>query len=268
MRRSVLLAVAALAWGAGPAFAATTLTSGTDEATLLIPAGVRVADYANEGYRLTVADGVAHVEVRLNGLGSRQGFTTPARPRSGSVAFLARSVTAGAKSRYEAVSRLLGWVAANVRYDLDRDAPQDATTVLTRRSGYCTGIARLTVGLLVAVGIPAREVAGYIVEDLPGGARSGYHRWVEVLYEDRGWVFADPHASHHFVPATYLRLAADTVEGGEPGHALLLSHVDRLEDREVLATTPLFRVRVRSNLEDRRASTAPAAGRGVGGSEQ
>ncbi len=268
MKRAIRGFLAALACAASVASAATTLTSGTDEATLLIPAGVRVADYANQGYRLTVADGVAHVEVQLSGLGSRQGFTTPAPSRSGSVAFLARSVTAGAKSRYEAVSRLLGWVAANVRYDLDRGAPQDAATVLKRRSGYCTGIAGLTVGLLTSVGIPAREVAGYIVEDQPGGARSGYHRWVEVLYDDRGWVFADPHASHHFVPATYLRLAGDTVEGGEPGHALLLSHVDRLEDREVLATTPLFRVRVRSNQEDRRAWTAPAAGRGVGGSER
>lgn len=268
MRRASRLALAALIWGGSAASAATTLTSGTDVATLLVPAGVRVVDYANEGYRLKVEDGVAHVEVRLDGLGSRQGFTTPARARTGSVAFLARSVTAGAKTRYEAVSRLLGWVAANVRYDLDRGAPQDAATVLARRSGYCTGIARLAVGLLASVGIPAREVAGYIVEDQPGGARSGYHRWIEVLYEDRGWVFADPLASHHFVPATYLRLAADTVEGGEPGHALLLSHVDRLEDREVLATTPLFRVRVRSNLEDRRAWTAPGVGRGVGGSER
>ncbi len=248
--------------------AATTLVTGSDEATILVPAGVRVEDYVNDGYRLAVADGVAHVEVRLGELGSRQGFSTAPRPPVGREALLAWNVTAGSKSRYDAASRILAWVAVNVRYDLDREAPQDATSVLDRRSAYCTGIARLTVRLLEDVGIPAREVAGYLAEDLPGGPRSGYHRWVEIFYDDRGWVFADPLASHHFVPATYLRLASDTITGGEPGDGLLMSREARLEDRAVVSPAPLARVRVRPNLGSWRATSATAAGMGMGGSSQ
>ena len=138
---------------------------------------------------------------------------------------LARSLTAGAGTHYEAISRILGWVAGSIAYDLDRGKPQDAAAVLARRSGYCTGVARLTVALLEAAGIPAREVAGYVV----GGDAAGYHRWIEAYLPDRGWVFSDPLRSHHYVPATYLRLAAEELrpERGLEGRLL--------ERREALA---------------------------------
>jgi hypothetical protein len=106
-------------------------------------------------------------------------------------------------------------MSGHVRYEPDRTRSQEAAAVLERRSGYCTGIARLTVGLLRAVGIPAREVPGYVVAaDVagPGGAK-GYHRWVEVHYDDVGWVFSDPLATHHWVPATYVRLDREELVG-------------------------------------------------------
>ena len=206
------------------------------------PAGARIEDYENAGYRLRVRGGEARVEVDVSALASRSRFEPPRRAASAAdrgstsrdVDRLARSLTAGADSRYEAISRVLGWVARSIAYDLDRGEPQDAVAVLRRRSGYCTGVARLTVALLEAAGIPAREVAGYVVDPDPGG-RGGYHRWIEAYLPDRGWVFSDPLRSHHYVPATYLRLAAEELgpERGTEGRLL--------ERRQILAVVDPYR---------------------------
>ena len=257
--------VSAIAWtcAVSPATAGTYAVRGVDETTLLIPAGVRVEPYENSGYRLEVEDSTARIHVEASPLGSRQPFSLAhLSPSRAPGAQLARAVTADAVTRYEAVSRILGWVAANVRYDLDRALAQDATSVLERRSAYCTGIARLTVALLDALAIPAREVAGYVVGSSPGSERAGFHRWVEIFYDDRGWVFADPLASHHLVPATYLRLASSTIESDipGPGPALLLSRADGLERLDLRSPSPAGVVLARVNVEERAVEKAAPAG--------
>ncbi|MEO8276388.1 MAG: transglutaminase domain-containing protein [Thermoanaerobaculia bacterium] len=235
--------------------AATHVVRGNDEATMLVPAGVQVDSYSNSGYRLEFADAVAHIAVDVSPLQSRQTFDERGLPPTASVeSRLARAVAAGSKTRYDAVSRILGWIAANVRYELDRTEPQDARSVLERRSAYCTGTARLAVALLDALAIPAREVAGYVVEDAPAGTGSGFHRWIEVFYDDRGWVFSDPLASQHFVAATYLRLASSAVETDLPGPALLLSRANRLEEIDQVAQAPARLVLTRANGEARHAA--------------
>lgn len=240
---------------AGSAAGATHVVRGSDETTMLVPAGVLVDSYTNSGYRLEFADGVAQVAVDVAPLASRQGFDErPLAIAASPESRLARAVAAGAKTRYEAVSRILGWVAANVRYDLDRTQPQDARSVLARRSAYCTGTARLAVALLDALAIPAREVAGYVVDDPAAGPGSGFHRWIEVFYDDRGWVFSDPLASQHFVAATYLRLASSTVETDLPGPALLLARENRLEEVDLAAPGPARLVLARPNGEVRHAA--------------
>ena len=253
-RWAALAGVAALA-SSGALSAATHLVSGSDRATMLVPAGVQVDSYSNAGYRLVVADSVAQVEVDLAPLDSRQRFDerqlAPARTPE---ARLARAVTAGAKTRFEAVTRILGWISANVRYELDRSLAQDSRSVLTRRSAYCTGNARLAVALLDSLAIPAREIAGYVVEELPGGPGSGFHRWIEVFYDDRGWVFSDPLSSQNFVPATYLRLASSVVESELPGAALLLSRDRQVDEIDLLAGTPARLVLARANGNARRSA--------------
>lgn len=243
VRRSRLRAACALLAGAAvlaavPAAGDGLAVEGYDRARMLTPAGARVEDYENAGYRLRrLSGGEVRVEVDVSALASTSRFV-PARAGGtgrgpifrgstyrGPTSRLARSLTAGAGTHYEAISRILGWVAGSIAYDLDRGKPQDAAAVLARRSGYCTGVARLTVALLEAAGIPAREVAGYVV----GGDDAGYHRWIEAYLPDRGWVFSDPLRSHHYVPATYLRLAAEELrpERGLEGRLL--------ERREALA---------------------------------
>jgi hypothetical protein len=221
------------------------VTLGTDLARVVPPAGARVEPYANDGYELRFVEGAVEVRVEVRPLGSGAPFAPPAAPARDAVARVARAATLGAATHYEAAGAILSWVAANVRYELDRDAPQEPRRVLERRRGYCTGIAKLTVALLAAVGIEAREVPGYRLEPAPDGERFGFHRWVEVFYPDRGWVFSDPMATHQFVPATYLRLADERLEL-EPGQGALRERRDRLEEVDLAPAAPP-RVRVRPN---------------------
>jgi hypothetical protein len=257
--RALRAALLALSFGAPLGAVEGVVVGGVDRATILPPAGVALVDYENSGYRLRRVDGVARVEVDLTPIGSETPFAPPPGDAGTAEAKLARALTAGSRTHHEAVSRILVWLAGNVRYDLDREAPQDAATVLARRSAYCTGFARLAVALLAEVGVEAREVAGYVVDDLPGGPRSGFHRWIEVRYPDSGWVFSDPLASHGFVAASYLRLASEVLGPGEPGPALLLSRDDRTGPIDVLPGAPSVPLRVRPNRADRQAAALRVA---------
>lgn len=225
---------------------------GVDRARIRPPSGAVVADYANSGYRVRLEGGEAVVEVDAAPLESTSPFapptTVPEGPESqesqeSQVGRLALALTAGVTTRYAAASRILGWVSLSITYDLDRRLPQDAESVLARRTGYCTGVSRLTVALLTAAGIEAREVAGYLASgpagdrfgDRADGRPSGYHRWVEVYYPDRGWVFSDPLTSHHYVGADHLRLASDHLRLGRDQVAppaedgRLVAREDRIE---------------------------------------
>ena len=157
------------------------------------------------------------------------------------------------------MSRILGWISANVRYELDRSLAQDPRSCSSGAPPTARAHARLAVALLDAVAIPAREIAGYVVDDFSGGAAAGFHRWIEVFYDDRGWAFSDPLASHNFVAATYLRLASSMVESDLPGPALLLSRDNRLEEIDVLAQAPARLVLARGNGAGRRSATLRAA---------
>lgn len=212
--------------GAAPKDKGARVLSGTDRVVARAPAGAVIESYRNQGYRLRVAeDGRVEVEVDLSPLESHARFELPRRTdQPAGIEALSRSLVSGSRTQYTAASRILGWVGRNIRYQLDREASQDARSVLVRRTGYCTGISRLTVAMLSSVGIEAREVSGYVVGETPG-APMGYHRWIEIHLDDKGWVFSDPTSSHHFVPATYVRLASETLD-------LTRSHRSTLLHRE------------------------------------
>lgn len=242
--RCALLAAAGLLVAlAGGALAQAVALVGSDRVRLELPAGSLVESYANGGYRLSVEGGEATVEIDLAPLRSAQPFALPAAKRDAdAVARLARAVATGATTRYEAVTRVLQWVARHVAYDLDRGAPQDAAAVLQRRSGYCTGVARLSVALLAALEVPAREVPGFLVApaggSVEGKAPAGFHRWIEVRYDDVGWVFSDPLVALHYVPATYVRLASESLlPAAEALPGRLLGREDRRIPVDLFAET-------------------------------
>lgn len=201
-----------------------TAVEGIDRVWVRAPEGATFLPYANAGYQARQVGDLFEIRVEAVPLESRAPFSLPAR-RGGAIEEVARAVSAGSDSRYEAVSRLLAWVARSIEYRLDREAPQDAGAVLERRSGYCTGQARLTVALLEAVGIEAREIPGFVFGE---GTTGGFHRWVEVYYPDRGWVYSDPGRSHHYVPATYLPLAATELVPARLDGGSLVDRMDHI----------------------------------------
>ncbi|MEM6794546.1 MAG: transglutaminase-like domain-containing protein [Acidobacteriota bacterium] len=238
---------------------------GEDFVRALPPAGARVAAYENAGYRLMTENGEVRIEVQTDPIYSRSRYRPAGdaadeedREPDEVVGRLARALASGAHTEYEAASRIFGWIARNIEYRLDRELPQSAEAVLERRSGYCTGVARLAVALLRSAGVEAREVAGYVVGDESFGQPHGYHRWVETYLSDVGWVFSDPLYSHHYVPATYLRLDSEKLDLDRGVHGLLL------ERQESVAPVDLYPpgtrgIRARRNDERRLAASLRVA---------
>ena len=231
---------------------------GLDRARLLSPPGAKVEPYRNEGYRLSWSGDEVEIVVEASPLASRSAFSLPThRNPEDPVARVARAVTSGAATHYEAISKILAWVARNIDYDLDRSQSQEALDVLDRRSGYCTGVARLTVALLRSVEVEAREVAGYILSDEEPGTSEisgGYHRWIEARLPDRGWVFSDPLRSHHYVPANYLRLSSEQLLPEKGIEGLLIERQDNLETVDLYPWATAG-IRARRN-QDRRLAAA------------
>lgn len=175
--------------------------------------------YDNDGYSLEVKaarDGSAVLSVRVSDgpLDSSAPFSpahsgdaalTPAPDRD----VFVRRLTSGSGTQAEAVRRLLIGIAAEILYDPDRLRLQDPAAVFASRRAYCVGFAELAVDLLRRSGISARTVQGILrtepsADRYEPGLGGVYHRWIEVYYPDRGYVFSDPMRSVNGVDANYL----------------------------------------------------------------
>ena len=175
--------------------------------------------YDNDGYSLEVsagANGSVELRVRVSDspLASTAPFPTRERSRAARVAApdrdaFARDLAAGSQTEAQAVQRILLGLAARVAYDPDRLRRQDPGAVFSSGRAYCVGFAELAVDLLGRAGISARTVQGVLATE-PGAdgyeARIGgaFHRWIEVYYPDRGYVFSDPVSSVNGVDARYV----------------------------------------------------------------
>ena len=175
--------------------------------------------YDNDGYSLavtTASDGSLELRVRVSDapLESRAPFPTglaldATLPGAGDRDEFARRLADGSRTQAEAVRRVLLGIASEIRYDPDRVRNQDPAAVFSTRRAYCVGFAELAVDLLRRIHVQARTVQG-ILRTEPGSDRyeaaigGTYHRWIEVWYPDRGWVFSDPWASVNGIDARYL----------------------------------------------------------------
>ena len=175
--------------------------------------------YDNDGYSLAVSaspDGSVELRVRVFDAPLDSAARLPvgkapdgALPPAADRDAFARERAKGSASQAEAVRRVLLAVAGEVRYDPDRLRNQDPAAVFASRRAYCVGLAELSVDLLRRIGISARTVQGILRTDSTadrydpsiGGV---YHRWIEVFYPDRGYVFSDPGASINGVDARYI----------------------------------------------------------------
>ena len=117
----------------------------------------------------------------------------------GGVYRLARRVTAGARTPYDAVSAIETYL--NTRYTYSEFAPIRhlalRTFLLGARRGYCQHFSGAMALMLRMVGVPARVAAGfspgspnsdgdYVVTDFDA------HAWVETYFPQIGWVTFDP----------------------------------------------------------------------------
>ncbi len=181
---------------------------------------IRLFDqYDNDGYSLAVLparSGAVELIVTVSDrpLESRALYPTglardpaltaaPARD-----AFVDRLIR-GATTQGAAVERLLAGLASHVRYDPDRVRSQDPAAVFREKRANCVGLSELAVDLLRRAAIRARTVQGVLKAE-PGtpsydpAVGGAYHRWIEIHYPDRGFVFSDPSASINGVDARYL----------------------------------------------------------------
>jgi hypothetical protein len=183
--------------------------------------------YDNDGYSLGVAPSSGEsleLTVRVSGapLESRAPFPTgrpkdPSLPAAPDRDAWARALVGDAQTQASAVERILAGIASSVRYDPDRKRRQDPGSVFASRRAHCVGLAELAVDLLRRVGITARTVQG-VLRAKPGtdgfDSHIGgvYHRWVEIYYPDRGFVFSDPSSSINGVDARYIPFGQRALE--------------------------------------------------------
>ncbi len=128
---------------------------------------------------------------------------------------LARELTQGVTTEFDAVQRILSYVIDHVRY-VTPPAKYDALYSLDSGKGNCQNFSHLAAALMRAEGIPVRIVNGITLNkafDLKreGGVLTfkmgqGRHSWIEVWFADLGWVPFDPQQTAMFVSNRYIRI--------------------------------------------------------------
>lgn len=123
-------------------------------------------------------------------------------PLSSRVKALAEEVTRGLAYRHDRVVAIEQHLRRNYRYTLDLGRNEALTPLddflFEQRAGHCEYFSTAMVVLLRTLGIPARNVNGFL-----GGEWNPYgryytvrqgdaHSWVEVYFEGSGWITFDP----------------------------------------------------------------------------
>ncbi|HOK06027.1 MAG TPA: transglutaminase domain-containing protein [Syntrophales bacterium] len=143
---------------------------------------------------------------------------------------LARKLTEGVTTEFDAVQRIVSWVVDHVHY-VTPPARYDALYSLESGKGNCQNYSHLSAALLRAVGIPVRIVNGvtlsqpYDIEWAKGVLTfkmgQGRHSWIEVWFPDLGWAPFDPQNSVLFVSSRFVRIEVG-VDNNETKHDGLL----------------------------------------------
>jgi len=111
------------------------------------------------------------------------------------------NITRDADNPYEAAKSIERWLETNKEYSLNVSEPSSdnvAREFITQMdAGYCEYFATAMTTMLRSQDIPARYVIGYSTGQQVGANRfqvraMNAHAWVEVYFEDVGWVRFDP----------------------------------------------------------------------------
>jgi transglutaminase-like putative cysteine protease len=131
---------------------------------------------------------------------------------------LARELTQGLESDYDKALVLEYYLAKTYEYTLNPRAPYDNAQdfvynfLFDVKEGYCSYYATAMTVMLRSLGIPAREVEGYIIDtrritrDEHGNPvsivvlDSNAHAWTEVYLRGIGWIPFEPTAAYYQEP--------------------------------------------------------------------
>nr|WP_225444836.1 transglutaminase-like domain-containing protein [Pseudomarimonas arenosa] len=102
------------------------------------------------------------------------------------------------------IEAIEAWVAANLRASNYDATNQGALWALHQKRGDCSEFAYLAAAMARALGLPARPVDGWIVNESGVLEAAGFHTWAEV-WDGKTWRILDAHSKSESVPArTYV----------------------------------------------------------------
>lgn len=101
------------------------------------------------------------------------------------VTALAKEITAGKSTPEAKVEAILDWLAANITSDGPSGSRWGVKKVLEQGYGHCWDRSDCFVTLARAVGVPARQVGGWLYGSFG-------HIWAEVLIDGKEWQQVDP----------------------------------------------------------------------------
>ncbi|MDJ0836677.1 MAG: transglutaminase-like domain-containing protein [Acidobacteriota bacterium] len=177
-------------------------------------ASLVLSDYSNNGFsqdvRLKNGKWDIQIEVGNRRLGSRmRGKVVSGFPDA--LAKLEMRLNMAAPGFFaDQVALIMDWLRTEIDYSQTAGGAQDVATVMKTRKANCVGYCNLALFILDKMGVEARYVTGVAFrrEDATRRLLEGevLHRWIEIRYDDAGWVFSDPAGKVNFVEATYLVL--------------------------------------------------------------
>jgi transglutaminase-like putative cysteine protease len=129
----------------------------------------------------------------------------PGKPASARTAALARRVTAGSATTFDAIRDLESWLGDHTTYTTDVPKLRPGADTVDQflfedRKGSCVQIASSMTVMLRSLGVPARLGVGFTPgdESLFGGKYAvradDAHAWTEVWFPGVGWQAFDPTA--------------------------------------------------------------------------
>lgn len=114
---------------------------------------------------------------------------------------LARDITRDAPTRYDKAVAIERWLQENLDYTLQQEQPTTEPIdffLFERKKGHCEYFSSAMTIMLREVGVPARNVNGFLggewneYDDYIAVRGGDAHSWVEVLFPGVGWVTFDP----------------------------------------------------------------------------
>jgi len=128
---------------------------------------------------------------------------------------LASKLTAGVRTQFDAVQRVISWVVDHVHYATP-PVSYDAIYALESGKGNCQNYSHLSAALLRSMGIPVRIVNGITLNRpfditmdkglLTLKMGQGRHSWIEVWFPRMGWVPFDSQNTILFVSNRFVRI--------------------------------------------------------------